>query len=228
MQKRYIPIAVFFVVILILLAHFSGRAVAVPASFTYADGEEKKIYLTFDDGPSNSVTEPILDTLKDENVKATFFVVSDRAHGREDILKRMAREGHTIGVHSATHEYKKIYASDEALLKDIDTCAAFIKKTTDVIPKVYRFPGGSYRHERQRALVKKLGYRISDWNAVCGDEEIRNASAETLTTTALSSAKGKAVVVLLLHDSAPHKATAEALKDIIRAFKEQNYKFCTY
>lgn len=227
MQKRYIPIAVFFVVILILLAHFSGRAVAVPA-FTYADSAEKKIYLTFDDGPSNSVTEPVLDTLKAENVKATFFVVSDRAHGREDVLKRIAREGHTIGVHSASHEYKKIYASDEALLKDISACAAFIEKTTGVVPRVYRFPGGSYGHSRQRELVKKLGYRISDWNAVCGDEEIRNASVETLTNTSLSSAKGKAVVVLLLHDSATHKNTAQALGGIIRAFKEQNYTFCTY
>ncbi len=226
MQKRYIPIAVFFVVLLIILAHFSGRALAVPASFTYA--AEKEVYLTFDDGPSNSVTVPILDTLKEENVKATFFIVSDRAHGREDILKRMAEEGHTLGVHSASHDYKKIYASDEALLKDIDKCAAFIKKTTNVTPTVYRFPGGSFLHKEQRTLVKEHGYRIVDWNAVCGDEEIRGASEETLLKTALDTSKGKAKVVLLMHDSAPRKATAAVLKDIISYYRDHGYAFRTY
>lgn len=226
MQKRYIPVAVFFVVLLMILAHFTGRALAVPASFTYADG--KSVYLTFDDGPSDSVTNPILDTLKAENVKATFFVVSDRAKGREKTLKRIADEGHAIGVHSATHKYSEIYASDESLIKDIDTCAAFIKKTTGVTPKVYRFPGGSFHGDRRREVVKAHGYAIVDWNAVCGDEEIRNASAEKLVKTSLETAKGKTKVVLLLHDSATHKATAEALPQIISAFKEQGYTFRTY
>ena len=225
MQKRYIPIAVFFVVLLIILAHFSGRASAVPASFTYA--EEKSVYLTFDDGPSNSVTPRILDTLKEENVKATFFVVSDRAHGREEILKRIVEEGHSVGVHSATHIYSEIYASNEALLKDIDKCAAFIKETTGVAPTLYRFPGGS-RNKARRALVEAHGYRIVDWNAVCGDEEIQHASADSLVKTALDTAKGKSKVVLLLHDSASHKATAAALKKMITSFREQGYTFLSY
>ena len=225
MQKRYIPIAIFFVVLLIILAHFSGRALAVPASFTYA--EEKCVYLTFDDGPSNSVTTPILDILKEEQVKATFFVVSDRAHGREDVLKRIADEGHSIGVHSATHNYSEIYSSDEALLKDINKCAAFIKATTGISPTLYRFPGGS-KNKARRALVQEHGYRIVDWNAVCGDEELKNASADVLVKTALDTAKSKREVVLLLHDSASHKATVAALKKIIASFREQGYSFRSY
>ena len=224
MQKRYIPVAIFFVVLLMILAHFSGRALAVPASFTYAEG--KKVYLTFDDGPSDSVTTPVLDILKEEDIKATFFIVSDRAHGREKILKRMAREGHTLGVHSATHNYSEIYASDKALIEDIDKCAAFIKATTGVTPTCYRFPGGNFSRKEQRALVKEHGYRIVDWNAVCGDEEIKGASAETLVDTALETAKGKSKVVLLLHDSYQHKATVAALKQIISGFREQGYCFC--
>ena len=226
MQKRYIPIALFFVVLLLILAHFSGRALAVPASFTYAEGKE--VYLTFDDGPSDSVTTPILDALKEENVKATFFVVSDRAHGREPILKRIASEGHTLGVHSATHEYSKIYASDTALLQDIDECAAFIKKTTGVTPTCYRFPGGGFHHENRRALVKNHGYRIVDWNAVCGDGDAEYHSVESLVNTALQTAQGKRKVVLLMHDSAFCKATAKALPQIIAAFREQGYAFCAY
>ena len=226
MQKRYIPIALFFALLLMLLAHFTGRASAVPAAFTYA--ESKEVYLTFDDGPSDSVTTPILDTLKKEKVKATFFIVSDRGRGREKILKRMASEGHTLGVHSATHNYSQIYASNEALLKDIDECAAFIKKTTGVTPRVYRFPGGAFTHPERRALVEGHGYQVVDWNAVCGDEEIPNASTEILVSTALKTAKGKGKVVLLLHDSAPHKKTAQALPEIISSFKEQGYTFCTF
>ena len=226
MQKRYIPIAVFFALLLMLLAHFTGRATAVPAAFTHA--ETKQVYLTFDDGPSDSVTTPILDTLKAENVKATFFIVSDRAHGREKTLKRMASEGHTLGVHSATHNYSQIYSSAEALLSDIDECAAFIKRTTGVTPRVYRFPGGGFTHPERRALVEEHGYRVVDWNAVCGDEEIQNPSAETLVKTALKTAKGKSEVVLLLHDSAHHKTTARALPQIISAFREQGYTFCAF
>lgn len=226
MQKRYIPIAIFFAVLLMILAHFSGRSLAVPAAFTYADN--KIVYLTFDDGPSNSVTLPVLDTLKQEGVKATFFIVSDRARGREEILRRAIDEGHTLGVHSSTHDYSKIYSSDEALIRDAEECAAFIKKATGITPNVYRFPGGSFAHKPQRELMKGRGYRVVDWNAVCGDEEIQNANAETLIQTALRTAKGKSKVVLLLHDSAPRKATAEALPSIVSAFKEQGYAFCSF
>ena len=226
MQKRYIPIAIFFTVLLLILAHFSGRALAVPASFTYA--ESKQVYLTFDDGPSDSVTTPILDTLKRERIKATFFVVSDRGHGREEILKRMAREGHTIGVHSATHKYSEIYASDEALLKDIDECAAFIKKTTGIAPTYYRFPGGSFTHEERRALVTDHGYTIVDWNAECGDGNNNGMPAETLVKTVLQTAEDKAKVVLLLHDSAFCKSTRDALPSIISEFRARGYTFCAF
>ena len=226
MQKRYLPIAVFFVVLLLILAHFSGRALAVPASFTYAEG--KQVYLTFDDGPSDSVTTPILDTLKKEEVKATFFIVSDRARTRTPILKRMAKEGHTIGVHSATHIYSQIYASHEALLQDIDECAAFIKATTGITPTCYRFPGGCYKHEDRRNLVKNHGYTIVDWNAECGDGVKGGATAEELVQNARESAKGKTKVVLLMHDSAYCKATRAALPEIIAVFKEQGYTFCAF
>ena len=226
MQKRYIPIALFFVVLLLILAHFSGRALAVPASFTYAD--QKAVYLTFDDGPSDSVTTPILDLLQKEDIKATFFIVSDRGRGREAILKRMAAEGHTLAVHSATHKYSEIYASDKALLDDIDACAAFIQKTTGVKPLYYRFPGGSSSKDKKRELVKKHGYRIVDWNAVCGDGDDGYHSVESLVKTALDTAKGKTKVVLLMHDSAFCKATVKALPQIISAFKNEGYQFLSY
>lgn len=227
MQKRYFPIAILFALLLILLAHYSGRALAVPTSFTYAE-EQKRVYLTFDDGPSDAVTVAVLDTLKAENVKATFFIVSERAKNRKEILRRTYREGHTLGVHSQTHKYDVIYASQKALLDDIAACADFIEKTAGVKPNVYRFPGGSFPHRQMRRAVENAGYRIVDWNAVCGDEEIPRADARTLVKRTVETARRKHTVILLMHDSAPHRATAEALPEIIGFFKEQGYAFCTF
>lgn len=116
MRKRIFPpvllLAVLFVVITVLAMH---EAKSQPTlAFAAA---QKQVYLTFDDGPSTVVTNRILDILQKEDVKATFFIVSDRAETRRETLLRIAKEGHTVGVHSASHDYSKIYASDEAFLK---------------------------------------------------------------------------------------------------------------
>ena len=225
MQKKFIPFALLFVVLLVFLAHFSARLSAAVPAFTFADAE-KAVYLTFDDGPSTKVTNAVLDVLEKENVKATFFIVSDRAAGREDTLRRIAREGHSLGVHSKSHNYQKIYASDETLLQDIEACANAIYSITGVTPKLYRFPGGGCgTRERQKKLVEQAGYRVVEWNAVCGDEEIPHATADQLFDSAVKTAKGKNSVVLLCHDSAPHHATAEVLPRIIAYFREQGYTF---
>ena len=149
MQKKYVPFLLFFAVLLVFAAHLGARLTAGTPAFSLAEAaEEKCVYLTFDDGPSTVVTNRILDTLKEESVKATFFIVSDRVSGREETLRRIVREGHTVGVHSATHDYGAIYASDEALLADADACAAVIRRVTGVTPRVYRFPGGGVEAER--------------------------------------------------------------------------------
>ncbi len=227
MQKKYIPVALLFALLLVFFAHFGARMNAVP-TFTYAD-EQKKVYLTFDDGPSTRVTSAVLDVLKQENVKATFFIVSDRVAGREGVLKRIAAEGHTLGVHSKTHVYSQIYASDKAFLADVEACEKVIREVAGVTPRVYRFPGGGCLGSARRSkLLAARGYRVVRWNAVCGDEEMKNASADALAEKAKETSRGKANVVLLLHDSAPHGATAEALPAIIGYFRGQGYEFCAY
>lgn len=227
MQKRYLPAMFFFVVLLVLLAHFGGRLSAVPA-MTYAE-EEKKVYLTFDDGPSTKVTGRILDTLKEEKVKATFFIVSDRVSGRKEVLRRIAQEGHTLGVHSKSHVYSEIYTSEKSFLADVNACADVITQVTGIIPHVYRFPGGGLKcREKYTPLLEKRGYRVVGWNAVCGDEEIPHATASTLYSTAVKTSSGKNPVILLLHDSAYRKATAEALPQIIAYYRNNGYTFCAF
>ena len=227
MQKKYLPV-LFAVLALTALAVLVGiRTARAQTVFSYA--EEKTVYLTFDDGPSTVVTGRILDTLQEENIKATFFIVSDRVRGREKTLRRIAAEGHTLGVHSATHDYRAIYASDEALLSDADTCAAVIEHVTGITPRVYRFPGGGTADfARQKQLLTERGYRVVRWNAVCGDEEIRNADAAQLVAETVRTAGERKSVVLLLHDSAPHRATADALPEIIRYFRERGYRFSAF
>lgn len=188
---------------------------------------EKTVYLTFDDGPSTVVTGRILDTLAREKIKATFFIVSERAETRKETLRRIAEEGHTIGVHSSTHDYAKIYSSEQALREDICRCADFILKTTGKTPTVYRFPGGKSTPAREK-LVSDMGYRSVGWNATCGDEEIRNGTSAQLLSAACSSSANKNTVILLLHDSAPHKNTAEALPEIIAMYRAQGYAFRSF
>lgn len=225
MQKRYFALALALVVLLTLLAVLGFRIEVSPA-ISLAE-EEKEVYLTFDDGPSTVVTGRVLDVLKQENVKATFFVVGDRVKNREGTLRRIVAEGHTVGVHSNTHVYSEIYASDEALLKDIAACENIVARVTGVKPNVYRFPGGGCGQDtaRRSALIRKMGYTIVRWNAVCGDEEIPHATAGMLLAETKKTSSGKRKVILLLHDSAPHAATAEALPAIIGLFREQGYVF---
>ncbi len=226
MQRKYIPLLVLLLSLLLLFASLGARITAAPV---FSIAAEKTCYLTFDDGPSTVVTGRILDTLQKENVKATFFIVSDRVEGREETLRRIAREGHTLGVHSKSHVYSEIYSSDEKFLADVGSCAETISRVTGVSPRVYRFPGGGGENKAHfSTLLRKRGYRIVGWNAVCGDEELRGATASELFSMAVKTSQNKNEVVLLLHDSAPHRATAEALPRIIGYFREKGYVFSAF
>ncbi len=226
MQKRNLFIALFLAVVFLLLSELGAHVAEAKPTFSYA-AEEKRIYLTFDDGPSTVVTNRILDTLKEEGVKATFFIVSDRAETRKETLLRIAQEGHSIGVHSKSHDYGVIYQSTQSFLEDVRACAQFIRRVTGKAPTVYRFPGGR-RSEEFSSLVKDEGLRIVSWNACCRDEEIANATAEQILQESVKSAKGKRNVVLLCHDSATHATTAEALPMLIAHFRQEGYAFCAF
>ncbi len=224
MQKRNLLFALFLATFLICIS-ILGTTRAVPA-FSLA-AEEKRVYLTFDDGPSTVVTNRILDTLKQEDVKATFFIVSDRAKTRKETLLRIAQEGHTVGVHSASHDYTKIYTSTDALLADVRECAQFITSVVGTPPRVYRFPGGKSSKD-YLPLIEGEGLKCVSWNACCRDEEILGATAAQILEESVKSAKGKRNVVLLCHDSAHHANTAEALPQIIAYFRQEGYSFCAF
>lgn len=198
--------------------------------FSLAEAEQvKTIYLTFDDGPSDRVTPKILDVLKEEEVKATFFIIGRQAETRKYLIKREFDEGHTVAVHSYSHKYGEIYSSPESLLKDIDRCNEVIKSVTGAYSDIYRFPGGSFGlNEGLISAVTERGFKYVDWNASTLDAELLDATPDQIYSAAVTTAASNKHLVLLAHDSTTKTPTAQALKKIIRHFKDEGYTFGTF
>lgn len=191
-----------------------------------AETPQKCVYLTFDDGPSDRVTPKILDVLKEENVKATFFIVGKLAERRKYIVEREFNEGHTVAVHSYSHVYKDIYSSTEKLLEDIDLCNELIKEITGNYSHVYRFPGGSFGLNNK--LIKAVtlhGMRYVDWNASMRDAELINPAPAELLKAAIETPANGDHIVMLAHDTTDKIATAQALKSVIKYYKDKGYVF---
>jgi peptidoglycan/xylan/chitin deacetylase (PgdA/CDA1 family) len=204
-------------------------------SNVYADSEneyqnEKVIYLTFDDGPSNIITNRILDILDEKEVKATFFVVGEKIVGREEILKRIHNDGHSIGLHTFTHKFKHIYRSHDIFMKEMEDTAEEVNRVLGVKPRAIRFPGGSKPYLNS-ALYEKLhekNYLIYDWNASLSDGLNYNTSTNTLVKEAHKIiGRSESKIFLLLHCDQVNKTTAKALPIIIDYYKGLGYQFKT-
>ncbi len=191
----------------------------------------KTIYLTFDDGPSDR-TDEILDILKKENIKATFFVLhyknTDASHPR---MRRIVEEGHTLAFHSYTHQYKTIYASVEAFLEDAYKIFSEIKEATDFTPSIFRCPGGS-RNGYNKTIYKEIiaemerrGFVCHDWNLSVEDSVLPYKTAEEMTDFLMSYVGKKTRGVVLMHDAKGRKETVKALPEIIQRFRDKGFTF---
>lgn len=191
--------------------------------------EEREIFLTFDDGPTDSVTPLVLDVLQKESVKATFFLIGRQIEGREQIVRRIAAEGHAIGIHSYSHEYGKIYATPGTLVRDIEDCRTAIRKALPQYePTLYRFPGGSFGlSETLKQTVKEHGLHAYDWNAATGDANLPLPDAKQQYRNAVQSAADRQKIILLQHDCVGQKNTVLCLPSIIAHFRELGYTFKT-
>lgn len=195
----------------------------------------KTAYLTFDDGPSAN-TEQILDTLKTYGIKATFFVNGNASN--KELYKRIIREGHVIGNHTYSHNYKSIYTTVEGFMEDFEKLNVFLEEVTGVRPTIARFPGGSNNQvshkyggeeimkEIVRAVVDK-GYQYFDWNVSSLDTEKVKQDKNIIVNAVLEGAKDKTQAVILMHDSAPKTTTAEGLPEIIEGLIQQGFIFKT-
>ena len=187
------------------------------------------IYLTFDDGPNVGTTNKILDILKEEGVKATFFVTSN---GADELIKRIYDEGHTVALHTATHDYSYIYSSVDNYFADLNIVSDRVKRITGIDSKIIRFPGGSSNMISRNYkvgimteltnLVLNQGYRYFDWNVDAMDaSSARNSSDVYYNVT--SNLNINRANVVLMHDT--KNITVGALRNIIRFGRENGYSF---
>ena len=199
----------------------------------YRSTGEKRVFLTFDDGPSKTVTPLILDLLKKEEVKATFFILGNNAKNNPDILKREFDEGHYVANHGYSHKYSEIYSSPEATLNEYNATEQAIKDALgnqSYSSRLFRFPGGSnggyYDNAKQnsKALLYENGVVHLDWN--CLSEDAAGAhTKEDLMQNVINTMGDKETVVILMHDSSDKILTYEMLSDLIHYLKEKGYKF---
>lgn len=178
-----------------------------------AEDQGKVAYLTFDDGP-NEITPKILDVLKEKNVKATFFMLGSSIKNHMDTTKRIAEEGHGLGVHSMTHTFKSVYASPESFLDEMNKANDLLEEATGDRTLVLRAPYGSkpYMKEDIRDLTAQWGYRTWDWNVDSSDSLKLDTVADEVYNQVALQIENKEKAVLLFHDKAH---TLEALPRII-------------
>ncbi|WP_052085677.1 polysaccharide deacetylase family protein [Clostridium sp. HMP27] len=197
---------------------------------TYDAGDpnyNKTVYLTFDDGPTYIITDKLLDVLKENNVKATFFVVGKEIEGREDILKRIHNEGHSIGLHTYSHNFKSIYSSKEIFIEEMEKVRSKVKDIINVSPSVIRFPGGSSNHLTQDFLVSlhEHNFKVYDWNVDLSDGVNPNLTTNKLVQNAKKYKQSYSRLIVLLHCNSNNKNTVKALPHIIRYYKGLGYEF---
>lgn len=191
--------------------------------------KNKIIYLTFDDGPSYKVTTKVLDILKENDVKATFFLIGDEIEGREDVVKRIYEEGNSIGLHTCTHVFNRIYCSEDKFIQEMLLCRNQINNVIGIEPNIIRFPGGSSRHLSNKYLDKlhENKLMIYDWNMDNTDGLNPKLPPYYLYKKAITGSKELENVILLLHCTDMNTNTCEALPEIIKYYKLHDYEFKT-
>lgn len=204
--------------------------------------KEKIAYLTFDDGPS-PVTLQVLDILKAHEAKATFFVVGRNIPGNEAILQRIVAEGHTLGGHTFSHDYKTVYRNQDSFFADLEKGNALIEQATGIKPTVFRYPGGSSNtvslkyqdpahYNKEQTVMKAImaesknkGYTFIDWNVTNGDGRSNTYTAEDALSQVKQQVREQKEIVVLMHDSGVKKATAASLEEVIQFLLEKGYRF---
>lgn len=190
----------------------------------------KKVYLTFDDGPSAN-TQKVLEILKENDIKATFFVVGRTDDTSKGLYKSIYDQGHTLAMHSYTHDYQKIYKSVGAYQKDLMELSDLLYGVTGERPRYMRFPGGSSNTVSSvdmKSIIKyvkneKLQYY--DWNVINGDATGKNLPESKMVNSVVSGVKKYDTSIVLMHDCAGKEKTVKTLPKILNKLKKMKVTF---
>lgn len=202
----------------------------------YSHSERKRVFLTFDDGPTEAVTPFILDLLKQNNIKANFFVLGTMVETYPSLVKREYDEGHYIANHSYSHKYNEIYQSIDNVIEEYNKTNQLIKDAVGnqfFNTLIFRFPGGSFggyyadlKNEAKQRL-KENGIASIDWNALTNDADGADTK-EKIMENLYETTQDKSSIVLLMHDASDKILTYETLQDIINYFINNGYEFQTF
>lgn len=205
----------------------------------YRQDGKRIAYLTFDDGPSEHSTEKILDILKNNDIKATFFILgsSIENHSRsKDILKRIAKEGHAIGSHGYSHNYSQLYPNRtvdvRAFMEDFKKNDNILKEMlgNDFSTRLIRLPGGHSSWNGTEALdevLKEKDIWQVDWNSLNGDAEGKDFPKEILLNKLKETVGDQDTAIILMHDTDSKKGTVEYLQSAIDYLKSEGFEFRT-
>lgn len=204
-----------------------GLPIALPDLEPYY--AEPIVYLTFDDGPDDKVTPQILDILKAEGVKATFYVCGNMVDTYPDVLKRMFNEGHAIGNHSYNHRYDQLYSSPWSFMEQIIQTDNAIKNVIGVRPFIIRAPGGAggMFSANYWTMVADCGYVEHDWNVLTEDATPSKPNASTQVNNVLKylGDNPPRSVIILMHCNSDKQETVKALPELIHFLRAWGYKF---
>ncbi|MCI8497196.1 MAG: polysaccharide deacetylase [Clostridiales bacterium] len=190
--------------------------------------KEGYMYLTLDDGPSEYTPE-ILSILKQKDVKATFFVVTQGGEFDISQMKQIVAEGHELAMHSTTHDLNKIYNSVEDFLEDYYQLFKLIRDEVGVTPTIFRFPGGSLNAYNQRLYQEiisemlRRGFVYYDWSLSTGDAVNPPLSKDKILENVLDNSANKRWGIILMHDSENRHSTVEALPEMIDGLRAQGF-----
>ena len=192
---------------------------------SFKEIEKPTIYLTFDDGPSK-LTPQVLDILKAEDVKATFFVLGQLAEARKELVKRINDEGHAIGNHTYSHDYSKLYTSFSMYWNEIQKTEHILDDIVGKRPSIVRTPGGTYKNWDPFYFfyMDQADYIVYDWNIDSGDSKRVGVPTNEIIQN-VKKAKLNNKLILLMHDGTGHENTVKALPEIIHYYKEKGYQF---
>lgn len=196
--------------------------------------DEKQVYLTFDDGPTQAITPQILDILKEEQVPATFFVLGSRVELNPDLVKRAFEEGHYIANHGYSHTYSQIYASTQSVIDEYNATEKAIQDAIGISEYhsyLFRFPGGSSggKYHDMKAEAKQIlannGIASTNWNCLNGDAEAVGRTEQELLTRLYQSQEDNTSLIILMHDAHDKQTTVNTLREVIKHYKSEGYVF---
>lgn len=205
----------------------AGLPVALPYLEPYE--EKSTVYLTFDDGPDDKITPQILDILRAEKVKATFYVCGNMVDAYPEVLKRIFNEGHAIGNHTYNHRYDELYKSPWSFMEQIIQTDNSIRNVIGVRPFIIRAPGGAggMFSTNYYAMVDECGYIEHDWNALTEDATPSKPNASTQINNVLRNLGDNPPhsVIILMHAMGDKAETVKALPELIHILRDWGYQF---